>query len=364
MPGTAPLPADILGSLATAVLIVDPDGTIVYLNAGAEDLLGVSARHSLGRTLHALLPSLRSVEELLGRAATEGEIFGQLISISAAHKSETSIEVACHMSPLRGAGRRVIIELSDATQWRQIDREHALISQRDASRRMIRQLAHEIRNPLGGLRGAAQLLERELPTPELREFTRIIIGEADRLTALTDSLLGPVRRPQRQTVNVHEVLERVVALIASEQREAVQIFRDYDPSLPPLAADSDQLIQAFLNIARNAVQSVGADGRVMFRTRALTNYPIGAVRHKLVLSIEIEDNGPGVPSDLAESIFYPLVTGRSDGTGLGLPISQDLVSRHGGLIEYQSRPGRTVFMVRLPLGTVTGTLAADAPVTP
>ncbi len=246
----------------------------------------------------------------------------------------------------------MLVELSDATQWRQIDREHALISQRDASRRMIRQLAHEIRNPLGGLRGAAQLLERELPTPELREFTRIIIGEADRLTALTDSLLGPVRRPQRQTVNVHEVLERVVALIASERRDAVQVFRDYDPSLPPLSADPDQLIQALLNIARNALQSVGADGHVLFRTRALTNYPIGAVRHKLVVSIEIEDSGPGVPTDLAESIFYPLVTGRTDGTGLGLPISQDLVSRHGGLIEYQSRPGKTVFMVRLPLGTV------------
>ena len=160
---------------------------------------------------------------------------------------------------------------------------------------MIRQLAHEIRNPLGGLRGAAQLLERELPTPELREFTRIIIGEADRLTSLTDSLLGPVRRPQRQDVNVHEVLERVVALIGSERREAVQLFRDYDPSLPPLSADPDQLIQALLNIARNAMQAIGPDGHVLFRTRALTNFAIGAVRHKLVLSIEIEDDGPGRP---------------------------------------------------------------------
>ena len=343
------MPADILASLATAVLIVDPDGTIIYLNPGAEDLLGVSARHSIGRTLQSLLPTLRNVADLVERAATEGEIFGQLVGISAAHKGDAPIEVVCHVSPARGPGRRVVVELSDATQWRQIDREHALISQRDASRRMILQLAHEIRNPLGGLRGAAQLLERELPTAELREFTRIIIGEADRLTALTDSLLGPVRRPERQDVNVHEVLERVVALIAGEQREAVQLFRDYDPSLPLLSADPDQLIQALLNIARNALQSIGPDGQVRFRTRALTNFAIGATRHKLVLSIEIEDNGPGVPADLAESIFYPLVTGRTEGTGLGLPISQDLVSRHGGLIEYQSRPGKTVFMVRLPL---------------
>jgi len=322
----------------------------VYLNAGAEDLLGVSARASLGRTLHTVLPSLRSVEDLLHRAAAEGETFGQLVSIAAAHKSETEIEVACYVSPLRGHGRRVVIELADATQWRQIDREHALISQRDASRRMILQLAHEIRNPLGGLRGAAQLLERELPTPGLREFTRIIIGEADRLAALTDSLLGPVRRLKRQDVNVHEVLERVVTLIASERQTALHLFRDYDPSLPTLSADPDQLTQALLNIARNALQSIGPEGQVLFRTRALTNFPIGAVRHKLVLSIEVEDDGPGVPTELAESIFYPLVTGRSDGTGLGLPISQDLVSRHGGLIEYQSRPGKTLFMVRLPVG--------------
>ena len=344
------MPADILASLATAVLIVDPDGTIIYLNPGAEDLLGVSARHSLGWTLHSLLPTLPNVEELVQRASTEGEIFGQLVSISAAHKSDAPIEVVCHVSPARGSGRRVIVELSDATQWRQIDREYALITQRDASRRMIRQLAHEIRNPLGGLRGAAQLLERELPTPDLREYTRIIIGEADRLTALTDSLLGPVRRPERQDVNVHEVLERIVVLIAGERRDAVQLLRDYDPSLPLLSADPDQLIQALLNIARNALQSIGPDGHVRFRTRALTNFAIGATRHKLVLSIEIEDNGPGVPADLAESIFYPLVTGRTGGTGLGLPIAQDLVSRHGGLIEYQSRPGKTVFMVRLPLG--------------
>jgi two-component system nitrogen regulation sensor histidine kinase GlnL len=336
--------------LSTAVLIVEPDGAVVYFNAGAEDLLGVSARHSLGRTLQSLLPNVRQLDELVRRTAADGEIFGQMISITAAHKSETPIEVACHVSPAPGAGRRVIVELSDATHWRQIDREHALIAQREASRRMIRQLAHEIRNPLGGLRGAAQLLERELPTPELREFTRIIIGEADRLTSLTDNLLGPVQRPQRQDVNVHEVLERVVGLIASERHEAVQLFRDYDPSLPPLSADPDQLIQALLNIARNALQSVGSIGHVLFRTRALTNFPIGAVRHKLVLSIEIEDDGPGIPAELAESIFYPLVTGRPDGTGLGLPISQDLVSRHGGLIEFQSRPGKTIFTVRLPFG--------------
>lgn len=329
---------------------MEHDGTLVYLNSGGEHLLGISARQAVGRPLPALLPGLRNVEELVRRSAAEGESFGQLLTITTAHKTEHPVEVACHVSPARGPARRVVVELTDATQWRQVEREHALISQRDASRRMIRQLAHEIRNPLGGLRGAAQLLERELPTAELREFTRIIIAEADRLTALTDTLLGPVRRTRRTEVNVHQILERVVALIVSEHHQAIQLIRDYDPSLPTLSADPDHLMQALLNIARNAVQAAGPAGHLIFRTRALTNFPIGSSRHKLVLSIEIEDNGPGVPAELAESIFYPLVTGRAGGTGLGLAISQDLVSRDGGLIEYQSRPGRTVFTVRLPTG--------------
>lgn len=287
--------------------------------------------------------------ELVQRAVAEGQSFGQLISLSPSYKVDEPVEVACRVSPLRGPSDSLLVELFDATSWRHIQREQTLQSQRDASRRMIRQLAHEIRNPLGGLRGAAQLLERELPTAALREFTRIIIGEADRLTALTEGLLGPVRRPEPVQVNVHEVLERVRALIASEQGTAVQVIRDYDPSLPALVADADQLLQALLNLARNAVQSVGSAGHLILRTRALTNFPIGPVRHKVVASIEIEDDGPGVPADIAESIFYPLVTGRPEGTGLGLPISQDLVSRNGGLIEFQSRPGRTVFMVRLPI---------------
>jgi len=320
-----------------------------YLNPGAEDLLGLSARHGLGRPLQALVPQLRDLHELIQRAGAEGRSFGQLLSVATFRQGPAANDLAVRVSPCRTGDGKLIIELFDATQWRQIDREHALISQHDASRRMIRQLAHEIRNPLGGLRGAAQLLERELPTPELREYTRIIIGEADRLTSLTDSLLGPIRSPQRQLLNLHEILERVIVLIASEQRDAVRLVRDYDPSLPPLSADPDQLIQSLLNVARNAMQAAGPDGHIVFRTRVLGNFAIGQIRHKLVASIEIEDDGPGIPAEIADSIFYPLVTGRPDGTGLGLPISQDLVSRHGGLIEFQSRPGKTVFMVRLPI---------------
>jgi two-component system nitrogen regulation sensor histidine kinase GlnL len=247
----------------------------------------------------------------------------------------------------------VILELIDGTQWRHIDREKALITQHDASRRVIYQLAHEIRNPLGGLRGAAQLLERRLTTDELREYTRIIIGEADRLAALTDSMLGPARSLRREPVNIHEILERVRALVENEAPTGVSLIRDYDPSLPPIPVDRDQMLQAVLNVVRNAVQAVaqnaGRGGRITLRTRALTNWIIGNQRHRVIANIEIEDDGPGVSAELGDSIFYPLVSGRPTGTGLGLPLAQEILSRHGGLIEYRSRPGQTVFMLRLPM---------------
>ena len=336
-----------LDSLTTAVLLLTADGLIQHMNAAAETLLGASARQSLGRDVTALVPELGN---LAARAVRDQQSYGQMLGYAAAGQEGAGIYLACRVTPAGGASAAVVAELVDATHWRQVDREYALISQHEASRRMIRQLAHEIRNPLGGLRGAAQLLERELPDPDLREFTRIIIGEADRLAALADSLLGPVQAPRRQDVNIHEILERVLALVDAESAGRIRLQRDYDPSLPTLAADSDQLIQALLNIARNALQAALPGGQIICRTRALTGYVLGATRHPLVMSIEVEDDGPGVPPELADSIFYPLVTGRPEGTGLGLALAQDLVSRHGGLIEYQSRPGRTLFMVRLPIG--------------
>ncbi len=221
---------------------------------------------------------------------------------------------------------------------------------------MVRQLAHEIKNPLGGLRGAAQLLERELLDPSLREYTRVIISEADRLTNLLDSMLGPGRPPAKQLVNVHELLERVYHLLRSEAPERVTIDRDYDPSLPPLTVDPNHIIQAMLNLGRNAIQALSGEAvqapRLILRTRAMSNASVGAHRHRLAASIQFEDNGPGVLTEIRDTIFYPLVSGRTDGTGLGLGIAQDLVSRHGGLIEFDSAPGRTIFLISLPMDSV------------
>jgi two-component system nitrogen regulation sensor histidine kinase GlnL len=339
----------ILDSLSTATLIVLPDGQIDFMNISAEQLFGMSRKQAKGRTFFGLLPGLEDLSALVDRANSDNQSFGQNVTFSVPHQDRMNIQAACRVSPFRnGRTEQFIVEFFDATQWRQIDREKALLNQRGVSRRIIRQLAHEIRNPLGGLRGAAQLLARELQSPALQEYIDVIIGEADRLVDLTDSLLGPTRPPAAVPVNIHEILERVLLLIEGEAAPGIKVYRDYDPSLPKVIVDRDQIIQAMLNLARNAAQALGVEGSIVVRTRALTNVIIGTTLHRLAAGIEIEDTGPGIPEDIKDSIFYPLVTGRPSGTGLGLPLAQDLVSRNGGLIEYESAPGRTVFMVRLP----------------
>ncbi len=321
----------------------------MFQNHSAEILFGVSRNQVAGQRLAALAPGLEEVAALARNALAEARSFGCDLSLTLPRRDHQGVELACRVAPLGDDWQLALVEFVDATQSRQFEREQTLIDQRLASKRIIRQLAHEIRNPLGGLRGAAQLLERQLDDPELREYTKVIIGEADRLTALTDGLLGPTRKPVLVPVNLHEVVERVLVLIESNAPQGVRITRDYDPSLPDINVDSDQLIQALLNITRNAMQAVGDVGRVAIRTRALMNFTIGTELHRLTASIEIEDDGPGVSPDIEASIFYPLVTDRDGGTGIGLALAQDIVRRHGGLVEFESRPGRTVFMVRLPL---------------
>jgi two-component system nitrogen regulation sensor histidine kinase GlnL len=218
---------------------------------------------------------------------------------------------------------------------------------------LIRNLAHEIKNPLGGLRGSAQLLERELDRPELREYTQVIIKEADRLQALMDRLLTPHRAPRLAPLGIHEVLERVRSLVLAEFSRGVAIVRDYDPSLPDLVGDKEQLIQALLNVVRNAAQALtaipGTGGTITLRTRALRQVTLLRQRHKLALELQVIDDGPGVPEDIREKIFNPLVSGRDGGSGLGLSLAQTFIHYHRGVIECDSRPGRTVFRIVLPL---------------
>jgi two-component system nitrogen regulation sensor histidine kinase GlnL len=341
----------ILDLLATAVLVVDGRSRVAVLNQAAADLLATSPGAARGRPLDALLVDGAAVEQLLGRCrAGEERLAVRDFVLVPAARSDARYQVDVSLTPLPGPPTGgVLLEIADTTGPSRMTRDAALLVQQGGSRVMARQLAHEIKNPLGGLRGAAQLLERELPSQELREYTRVIIGEADRLCALVDGLLGPARPMRREPVNVHEILDRVYRLARAEAPVGVAIERDYDPSLPPLPLDRDLLVQAMLNLARNAVQALGERGRLTLRSRALTNATIGTGRHRVVASLQFEDDGPGVPPELGETIFYPLVTGRDGGTGLGLAVAQDIATRHGGIVEFESRPGRTVFSLLLPL---------------
>ncbi len=344
----------ILDSLSTSVLITATDGTLLYLNVAAESLFAVSRNQMRGRPLDELLVDASALKSVIERAMQRLRPFSRRELTICPVNADNELIVDCTVAPFDdpGASSAALIEITDATQHQRITRETALLTQIGGSRAMIRQLAHEIKNPLGGLRGAAQLLARQLADASMREYTSVIISEADRLAALVDSLLGPVHSPRKEPVNIHEILQHIGHLLAADS-PAVTIERDYDPSLPPLQLDRNQIIQAMLNLGRNALQALAQmpsshHARLVLRTRALTNVNIGARRHRVLASIQFEDNGPGVPDELRDMLFYPLVTGRADGTGLGLAVAQDLVARHDGLIEFDSRPGRTIFTILLP----------------
>lgn len=338
----------ILQSLTTAVVVLGRDLTIAFLNSAAESLLGTSQRQAYGRALADLVLPPDELVGLCRKAFDSGLTYG--CRDLAARVAERELMLDCRVGVLDTEPDYLLLELFDTEVERQLRREEALLSQQRLSRRIIRQLAHEVKNPLGGLRGAAQLLERQLPSEDLKAYTRVIIEEADRLAALVDGILRAGGQPRVSQTNLHEVTEHVAQLIDAEKAPGVELVRDYDPSLPATLVDRDQLIQAVLNVARNALQAVSdTDGRIKIRTRALTNYTLAGKKYRLILSIEIEDNGPGIPDELRDTIFYPLVTGKNTGTGLGLTIAQDLVSRNGGLVEFTSRPGSTTFFIRLPV---------------
>jgi two-component system, NtrC family, nitrogen regulation sensor histidine kinase GlnL len=348
-------PAAILDGLTTAVITLDHGLRITYINSAAESLFGLSRHHALGELLAEAVARFAEHEERLRRALDTGSGFIER-ELKLRRSGETTITVDCTVTPLVGAKPGLMMEILALDRHLRISRDELMLTQHQASRELIRGLAHEIKNPLGGIRGAAQLLEREYPDSEHREYTRVIIREADRLQNLVDRLLGPNRLPQKALVNVHQILEHVRQLIEAEAPSGIVVLRDYDPSIPEVLGDREQLIQAALNIARNALQALSGQaqkdrsGMIVLRTRTRRQVTIGGRRHRLVIQLDIEDNGPGIPPTMMEKIFYPMVTTRAEGTGLGLPIAQYLIHSHGGLIECQSQPGRTIFSMFLPLG--------------
>lgn len=346
------IPRRILDNLNMAVLLFDRNLRVLYLNPAAEVLLAASARQVQGMRLEELLAGDPELVSSCHKAVQSGHPFTEReLALNLAGTGTVTVD--CTVTPLQEAHHvtALIMELQRIDRHRRIVREEHLLAQHQASRALVRGLAHEIKNPLGGLRGAAQLLERELTNESLKEYTGIIIGEADRLQTLLNRMLGPNALPQQRLINIHQVVERVRTLAVAEAPSGVRIVRDYDPSIPDFTADPDQLIQALLNVVRNALQAVGQQGEIILRTRTVRQVTLGHQRHKLAIRIDVIDNGPGIPPHMIENIFFPMVTTRADGTGLGLPIAQALVNQHRGLIECSSQPGKTVFTLFLPLET-------------
>jgi len=342
-----------LDLLATAVVVLDDEFVVRYANPAAENLLTTGAKSLIGHPFLEFFAERHDLERALEEARiTHWDYSAQNVTYTRVGRSP--VPLSCTVTRIDAFGLALLAELRPIEQQLRQAREERLASEQQASRELIRNLAHEIKNPLGGLRGSAQLLERELDqlrlpgarSGELREYTQVIIQEADRLQTLMDRMLTPHRTPRVELLGIHEVLERVRALVQAEF-PATRIERDYDPSLPDMTGDREQLIQAVLNIARNAAQA--GSPSMLLRTRALRQVTILRHRHKLALELQVIDDGPGVPEEIQDRIFNPLVSGREGGTGLGLSLAQTFVQYHQGVIEFESRPGRTTFRILLPL---------------
>ncbi|MBD3609688.1 MAG: nitrogen regulation protein NR(II) [Gammaproteobacteria bacterium] len=339
----------IIEHLNSVVLMFDEGLKLQYINPVGEMMFGMSSHHMVGQSLSRLIYRTDLVQAL-GGALDAGHPFTEReceIEVSPNKTVIVDLTAIPLMEPNQPSG--LLVEMTQMDRQLRIAKEENLLALNQATRSLVRNMAHEIKNPLGGIRGTAQLLERELEEEELREHTGIIISEVDRLQKLVDRMLGPNTLPQMKMVNIHEVLERVKQIVEVDLPEGVNIRRDYDISLPEIYGDKDQLIQALMNLIRNAIQAVGHEGEITLKTRVQRQYTIGHQRYRLVADISVIDNGPGVPESLQEKIFFPMVTGRSDGSGLGLAISQSLINQHRGLIECRSQPGNTVFSVLIPL---------------
>jgi two-component system nitrogen regulation sensor histidine kinase GlnL len=330
--------------LATAVVALDERFVVRYANPAAESLLAAGARSLIGQPFLSFFAEKELLAASLGQArAAHWDYAAQNVTYIRAGREPLAL--SCVVARIDGSGLALLAELRPIEQQLRLAREERIAAEQAANRELIRNLAHEIKNPLGGLRGSAQLLERELEKAELREYTQVIIKEADRLQSLMDRMLTPHRAPRIEPLSVHEVLERVRSLVKAEF--GAEIERDYDPSLPEIVGDREQLIQAVLNIARNAAQAGSTS--ILFRSRALRQVTILRQRHRLALELQVIDDGPGVPEEIQDRIFNPLVSGREGGTGLGLSLAQTFVRYHEGVIEFESRPGRTIFRILLPL---------------
>ena len=337
-----------LEHLATAVILLDGQSRIAYLNPAAENLFALSNKNLIGHPVQHAFTHTEQLSTAMQHALSNNASYIEHDLTLGTH-AHGRLHLRCTATPLQLDKHYLLLEFHPMDRPLKLAREEQMLDQTEANRLLLRNLAHEIKNPLGGIRGAAQLLERELKKPGLREYTQVVIQEADRLRSLTEKLLTPQHVPHFSALNIHEVLERVRSVALAEMPSGLTIQRDYDTSLPTLLGDKEQLIQIMLNIVRNAAQAMAGHGTIVMRTRIARQVTLKKKRHRLAIMVQIIDNGPGVPAHLHDKIFYPLVSGRPDGHGLGLTLAQDFISQHQGSIEFDSEPGRTCFTVLLPL---------------
>jgi two-component system nitrogen regulation sensor histidine kinase GlnL len=339
-------PESILGHLSTGVLICDSSLQVENINNAAQALLNISLTEALGQPLESLGPASGQLLATARRALDGGQHFSEH-AIELGERGQHQ-RVDLNYIPLSDKGQdRLLIELVPAERQLVLAAAEQKAHHQAAMQALMRGLAHEVKNPLGGLRGAAQLMDRELDDPELQQYTRVIIEEADRLAALVDGFQWPLSQPQHRLLNVHRALERVRQLTEARSAGRMLVVQDYDPSLPDVMGDLDRLVQGLLNLTNNALEA-GA-GKLILSTRIRRNLSIGSSSYRSALSIDIIDDGPGVPKELQQMIFYPLVSGRSEGSGLGLSMAQTVAAEHGGQIICQSEPGHTVFSWLLPV---------------
>ena len=354
-PDLTPGPYPGLELLSTAVLMLAVDRSVVYANPAAENLFEQSRARLAGTPIGLLFADARVLAGAVDNAVSSGSSYTEQefeLAVTGKHRLQLTVTV----TPVELPDAALLLEFRQIDQQLRIAREERLREQSQANRELIRNLAHEIKNPLGGIRGAAQLLEGELDRPQLSEYTQVIIGEADRLQSLVNRLLTPHRLPSYRRTNVHEVLVRVKGVVQAEF-PSIPIVADFDTSLPEIDADPEQITQATMNIVRNAAQAlIGTTlaPQVRLTTRVARYVTLARRRHRMAIAISIEDNGPGVPPTIRDRIFYPLVSGREGGSGLGLTIAQTFVAQHSGTIECESEPGRTVFRILLPVDAGRG----------
>jgi two-component system nitrogen regulation sensor histidine kinase GlnL len=335
---------EILESLGTAVALLTQDRVIRYMNPAAGELLGVSVRRIQGTPISSLM---REVDAQLAIHAVQQCL--TLHDIPVQRADNKSLRVTCLLTPVEMPVAGWVLEMTPRDRFDRISQEEALWAQYEASTLLARNLAHEIKNPLAGISGSAQLLARQLTRARQLEFVDVIIKETTRLNNLLDGMLGGNQPAHWVTHNIHAVLEHVTQVVSGQLPEGVYIYKDYDPSLPEFVMDFDRLVQVFLNLVRNAIDAMGGNGKLSIRTRIVHKMTLGNQLHPLVVAVEVCDTGEGIPPELIDAIFLPMITNKSDGTGLGLPIAQSIIHQHGGLILAESQPGNTVFRVFLPV---------------